>query len=289
MAPLYEELSNALADTVEAASKGIVRVEARKRLPATGIVWRENVIVTAHHVVRHDSNIKVGLPGGEIIAATLAGRDPDTDVAVLKVDQTLTPLPLAADGSLRVGHLALAIGKPGEHVQTTLGVISALGTGQMDGLIQTDVVMYPGFSGGPLVDASGRVQGMNTSGLSRGASLSIATKKINQVVDALLVHGKVKKGFLGVGAQPVRLPEKLAGEVGQETGLMLASVEAGSPGDKGGLLQGDILIALDGQPTPHLDALLMLLSGDRVGKSVSAKIIRGGEVRELHVTIGEKA
>lgn len=286
---LFEDISNAMADTVEAASKGVVRVEARKRLPATGIIWRENVIVSAHHVIRKDDNISVGLPDGSVVTANLVGRDPDSDIAVLRVEQALTPLPLAQDGSLRVGHLALAVGKPGEHVQTTLGVVSALGTGQMDGLIQTDVVMYPGFSGGPLVDASGRVQGMNTSGFNRGASIAIATKKINQVVETLLTHGRMKKGYLGVGAQPVRLPEKLAGEIGQETGLMLASVEAGSPGEQGGLLQGDIIVAVDGQPTPHLDALLMLLGGDRVGKTIPVKIVRGGQVQDVTVTVGEKA
>lgn len=290
MSELFENLSNALADTVAAVNSGVVRVEGRKRLAATGIAWDESHVITAHHVLKRDDGIQVALPDGSKASAVVVGRDKQTDVAVLRVEGGgLTPLAQAEAGSLRVGHLALAIGRPGDHLQTTLGIISALGTGRMDGLIQTDVVMYPGFSGGPLIDAAGKVQGMNTSGLNRGVSLAISTHWIQQIASTLIEHGHMRQGYLGVGAQPVRLPQAMAAEAGQETGLLLSSVEAGSPGEQGGLLQGDVILALDGEPTPHLDALLMLLTGTRVGQAVPVRIIRGGQITEVTVTIGTSA
>ncbi len=287
MSEIFENISNAMADTVDEASKGIIRVEGRKRLPATGIAWRDNLIVTASHVVRRDEGITVGLPDGSKADASLIGRDKNTDLAVLRIEGSLSPRPLAEPGSLRVGHLALAIGKPGESVQTTLGIVSALGGKHMDGFIQTDVVMYPGFSGGPLVDASGQVQGMNTSGFQRGASIAISTHTINRVVDGLLEHGHIRQGFLGIGVQPVRLAEAQASESGQETGLMVVAVEASSPAAKGGILQGDIILSLGGEGTPHLDALLALLGSEQVGQSVAVKIVRGGQIQDVQVTIGE--
>lgn len=290
MSELFKQLSDALADTVSAAESGIIRVEGRRRLGATGMAWRDGIIVTAHHVLRRDEGIKVGLPGGDVVPATVVGRDRNTDLAVLRVDAELSPLALAGDDHpLRVGHLVLALGRPGQQVQATLGVVSAVGGGRMQGAIQTDVVMYPGFSGGPLVDAAGVVQGMNTSGLMRGASIAISTATVNHVVDTLIEHGHVRQGFLGVGAQPVRLPEALAEEIGQETGLLLASVEPDSPAEAAGLYMGDTITSLDGEATPHLDALLMLLTSDRVGKTMPVRVVRGGQVQELSVTIGEKS
>ena len=289
MSDLFNNISDALADTVEAAAAGIIRVEGRKRLAATGMAWREGLIVTANHVVRRSDEVKVALPDGDAVPATVVGRDKHTDLAVLRVTADLQPMSQAGESNpLRVGHLALALGRPGEQVQATLGIVSAIGSGRMDGVIQTDVVMYPGFSGGPLVDASGVVQGMNTSGFRRGASIAIATKTISQVVDTLVEHGRVRQGFLGVGLQPVRLPDELAQELDQETGLIIVSLESGAPAENGGLLLGDIIVGLGGESTPHLDALLMTLSADRVGQEVPIKVVRGGQVQDVPVTIGEK-
>jgi S1-C subfamily serine protease len=289
MSDLFKNVSNALADTVDATAPGIVRVEGRKRMGATGIVWGDGLIVTADHVVRRDDGVKLGLPGGDIATATLVGRDKHTDLAVLRTDAQLAPLKLASpDDALRVGHLVLALGRPGEQVQATLGVVSAIGSGRMQGAVQTDVVMYPGFSGGPLVDAAGLVQGMNTSGFARGVSVAISTATIINVVDILLEHGKMRQGFLGIGAQPVRLPEATAQDLKQETGLIIVSVENDSPAAQGGIVVGDIITALDGDSTPHLDALLMSLTGERVGKAVPVTLVRGGQVTEVTITIGER-
>jgi S1-C subfamily serine protease len=286
-----------MAATVEAAGASVVRVEARRRLPASGIVWSsDGVIVTAHHVVERDDNIGVGLPNAETVSATLVGRDPTTDLAVLRAQATdLTPPTWAEPEDLRVGHLVLGLGRPGRTVQATLGIVSALGEswrtpagGRIEPYLQTDLVMYPGFSGGPLVDVAGRVLGLNTSALLRGISLSVPTPTLRQVVETLLTHGRVRRGYLGVGAQPVRLPGGLAEELGQETGLLLVSVEPEGPAGSAGLTLGDTIVALDGQPVRHMDELLALLGGDRVGVSVPIRIVRGGQAQEVTVTIGER-
>jgi S1-C subfamily serine protease len=297
MTQVLRELSNGLAATVETAGSGVVRVEARRRLPASGIVWSsDGVVVTAHHVVEYDENINVGTPGGETVPATLVGRDPTTDLAVLRVDSAdLTPPTWAEPEGLSVGHLVLGLGRPGRTAQATLGIVSALGEGwrtpaggRVEPYLQTDLVMYPGFSGGPLVDVAGAVLGLNTSALLRGISLAVPTPTVRQVVETLLAHGRVRRGYLGVGAQPVRLPAALAESLGQETGLLLISVEPGGPADGAGLTLGDTIVALDGQPVRHMDELLALLGGDRVGASVPIGIVRGGQSQELAVTIGER-
>jgi S1-C subfamily serine protease len=297
MSEFLSNLSEALAGTVAAAGQSVVRVEGRRRLPASGIVWSaDGVIVTAHHVVEQDGDIGIGLPNGESATATLAGRDPTTDVAVLRA--RVSGLAPAAHGNLedlRVGHLALALGRPGRTVQATLGIVSALGGewrtpagGQLDRYLQTDVVMYPGFSGGPLVGAGGEVLGLNTSALLRGVSLTVPASSLERVVETLLAHGRMRRGWLGVGAQPVRLPEGLAQQLGQETGLLLISVNPGSPADEGGLLLGDTIVGLAGQPVRHMDDLLALLSGDRVGQDTPVRIVRSGQLQEVQVVIGER-
>jgi S1-C subfamily serine protease len=297
MSEFLTDLSNALAAVVETAGQSVVRVEGRRRLPASGIVWSaDGVIVTAHHVVQDDDDIGIGLPNGEGSKATLVGRDPTTDVAVLRASASgLVPAARASLEDLRVGHLALALGRPGRTVQATLGIVSALGGewrtpagGQLDRYLQTDVVMYPGFSGGPLVDTSGQVLGLATSALLRGVSLAVPASNLERVAETLLAHGRVRRGWLGVGAQPVRLPETLAQQLGQETGLLLISVSPDSPADKGGLLLGDTIVGLGGQSVRHMDDLLGLLGGDRVGVATPVRIVRSGQLHELEVVVGER-
>jgi S1-C subfamily serine protease len=296
MAEMLENFSKALADAVEAASVGTVRVEARRRLPATGIVWSaDGIIVTAHHVVERDENINIGLPDGSTTSATLVGRDPNTDLAVLRVqNKGLTLLAQANTSELRVGNLVLALGRPGTDILSTIGIVSALGDGwrtpaggQLDRYVQTDVTMYPGFSGGPLIDVAGNLIGMNTSAL-RDVSLAVPIPTMTRVVESLLKHGKVRQGYLGVGSQPVRLPKALAQELGQETGLVILSVEPDSPADKGGLLLGDTLVAFEGKALRHLDDLMGQLGSAAVGKTVTLRIVRGGQLQDVKVTVGER-
>ena len=297
MAETLTQFSNDLAQLVEASGPFIVRVEARRRLPASGVVWSsDGLIVTSHHAVERDDNIRVGLPNGDTASAALVGRDPTIDVAVLRADASdLQTAAHVGPDALRVGHLALALGRPGSSVLATLGIVSALGEGwrtpaggRIDRYFQTDVVMYPGFSGGPLVDSSGGVAGINTSAILRGVSLVIPVQTLNGVVDTLVAHGRVRRGYLGVSSQPVRLPKDIEGQVGQETALLLASVEPEGPAADGGLMLGDTIITLNGQPTRHLDDLQGLLGADAIGASVPLRILRGGQLRELTVTIGER-
>jgi S1-C subfamily serine protease len=296
MPDLLKQLSNDMAATVEAASSAIVRVDGRKRMSASGVVWSAGVIVTAHHVVTRDDHLTLGLPDGSEAAATLAGRDPSTDLAVLRTEAAGLSVPTWAEPeTLKVGQLVLALGRPGRTVQATLGVISAVGGewrtgagGAVDRYVQTDVVMYPGFSGGPLVGAGGTILGLNSSALASGVSVTLPTSTIRSVVDAILAHGHVKRGYLGVGSQPVRLPDALAKELDQETALMLVMVEPDTPAAQGGLLMGDVIVALDGQRVRHVDDLQALLTGSRVGKAVPVRIVRGGQFHDLSVVIGER-
>lgn len=296
MSNVLQSVSNELAGVVAAAAAGVVRVNARRRLPATGIVLSaDGLIITAHHVVQHDE-IEIGLADGSQVKASLVGRDPSTDLALLRAEATgLTALGHAAADDLGVGHLVLALGRPGKTVQATLGIISALGDawrtpagGHIDRYIQTDVVMYPGFSGGPLVNAAGNVVGLNTSALNQGVSLAIPASTLKRVADTLLAHGKMRRGYLGISTQRVHLPENFREQLGRKSGLLIIAVDADTPAAASGLVLGDTVVALDGQVIRTHDDLLALLSGDRVGQKVPMDIIRGGELRTINVTIGER-
>ena len=297
MSKVILDLSDGLASIVGTTGLAVVRVEARRRLPASGILWSsDGLIVTAHHAIERDDKITIGLPDGATAQARLVGRDPTTDLAVMQADNLdLTPPTWAGPDALKVGHLVLALGRPGKTVQATLGIVSALGGswrtrggGEIDLYLQTDVVMYPGFSGGPLVNAAGHVVGLNTSALLRGTSLALPTTTVRRVVEDLVAHGQVRRAYLGVGTQPARLPTSLVDQVGQETGLLLVSVEADSPAERGGLFMGDTIVLFDGQPIRHHDDLLALLSGERIGATVPIRVLRSGQVQELSVIVGER-
>ncbi len=297
MAKVLTDLSDDLASVVAEAGAGVARVEARRGFPATGIVWSaDGVIVTAHHVIERETTITVGLPDGTEAEGTLAGRDPTTDLAVLRVpNKDLKPIALGEPESLKVGHLVLALGRPGESVRATLGIVSAFGDdwvtpggGRVDHYLQTDVMMFPGFSGGSLVDIRGRTLGLNTSALVRGLSITVPLATIKRVVEALLAHGSVRRGYLGVGTQPVRLPEALATKTGQETGLLISSISEGSPAQKGGLFLGDVVLAVGGEPTRSVEELLVILGDAQIGKSAPVKIVRGGQEMSVAVTLGPR-
>jgi S1-C subfamily serine protease len=298
MTNVLQNLSSDLASVVEAASPAIVRVEGRRRLPASGVVLSaDGLIATAHHVVQRESGLAVGLADGDSLEAELLGRDPTTDLALLKVPaKDLPPAAWADSDGLQVGHLVLAAGRPRRSVQATLGIVSALGDawrshagGQIDRYLQTDVVMYPGFSGGALLGAGGAVHGIVTSALFRGVSLTIPTETVKRVADDLQAHGRVRRGFLGVSAQPVELPRAAAESVGRAYGLLLMTVEADSPAEAGGLALGDTIVAFGGDPIESLDDLLGNLTGDRIGQTIELSVLRGGELISRQVTIGDRA
>jgi S1-C subfamily serine protease len=290
-----QTLSSDLATAVERAARAVVAVNARPRMPSSGVHWRSGVIVTAEHTVQVDEDITISDADGRRVPATLAGRDPSTDLAVLTVAGAATPAAeLDGPGSLKPGHIVLALGY-GPRV--SWGVVSAVGgvgrargRGEPDPLLRLDLVLYPGFSGGPLVDVAGRVTGINTSGLSRTGAIAIPAATVTRITDELLRKGRIARGYLGVGLQPVRLPENLkpkAGGAGQ-TGLIVVSIEPDGPAGQAGLLLGDVLLALDGTPITSMDDIQAVLGPDRVGSRVSALIIRAGQSAEVVMTVGER-
>ena len=292
-------LSNDLAGAVERAGRATVAVNARQRVPSSGVQWRQGIVVTADHTVERDEDITITLSDGRTAPATLAGRDPGTDLAVLKVQGVEWPVAEIGDAAaLKVGHVVLAVARPGERgLSASVGVISYLGEawrtwrgGQIDRFVRPDLTLYPGFSGGPLADAQGRVIGLNTSGLSRGGALAIPASTVNRVTDQLVATGRIARGYLGIGMQPVTVPDALKSKLGLPTsgGLVVVSVQPGGPAEKAGALIGDILVALDGKPMADTDDVQAMLDPERVGKSIAATVIRGGEVATLTVTVGER-
>lgn len=293
----FVALSNNLADAVEQASHVVVAVNARQRMSSSGVHWQQGVVVTADHTVKRDEEITVTLSDNRNVSATLVGRDSSTDLAVLKLSKAELPTAEICDASsLKVGHIVLALGR-GDGISASYGVISALGSawrtwsgGQIDQFVRPDLRLYPGFSGGPLVDVSGRVIGINTSGLARRMDVVIPAATINRVVDQLLATGRIARGYLGVGMQPVRLPDNLKSKLNLPDlgGVIVVSVESDGPAEKAGVLIGDVLVALDGSSVSDTGDVLAMLGSERVGKTINAQIIRGGTSIEVAIAVGER-
>ena len=305
------EISNGMAEAVEKAAASVVQVAGRRRGGATGIVWADGLIVTADHVVpggrhrgRHGGHGKHGKHGprnptviladGTKLDAEIVGRDHSTDLTVLRVaHEGLTPATRSAETG-KVGNLVMALGMGHGTIEATLGILSGIGDswrtgagGVISQYIQTDVLMYPGFSGGPLINTSGEVIGLNSSSLMRGASITIPNATIDRVVSQLATHGEVKRGYLGVRNQPARLPEKIAEDLGQETGLLIAAINPGSPAEESGLLVGDVIVTFSDRPIRHPDDLLSELAGTPPGEKSPMTVVRGGKLKNLNVKVGE--
>lgn len=294
-----QAISDELAAMVANVTRSVVRVEARQRIAGTGVVWTgEGAIVTADHVVEREENIRVAFDG-QTFDAEIAGRDPTTDLAVLKIKASnLIPARVADSQSLKQGNLVFAVGRPwGEEAIVSAGIVSALGkfgrnTGWgnqfKEGLIHTDVTLYPGFSGGPLADASGRIVGINSSVLGRDLSLAIPIETVARIAEQLLTKGRIERGYLGIGVQKIPLQQSLTQKLNlsQETGLMVLQVEPGTNAEKAGFLPGDILVGLNGTAIARVRELNRWLAGETGGRSVSARVIRGGEFKELSITVG---
>ena len=297
-------LSNDLADAVARAGQAVVAVNARPRFPSSGVHWRQGVIVTAEHTVQRDEEITLTLPDGQTgqtVKAELVGRDSSTDLAVLKLSGANgANLPVAeiADATdLKIGHLALAVARPGERgLSASLGAVSALsgswrtwGGSRIDQFIRLDLTLYPGFSGGALVDARGRVAGIITSG-PRNSVLAIPTATVNRVVEQLLASGRITRGFLGLGMQPVRLPDPLKQSLNLEShgGVIIVEMKPGGPADRAGALIGDVLVELDGRTISEPGDVQAALDPEQVGKTVKAKFVRAGARIELSIVVGER-
>jgi S1-C subfamily serine protease len=290
------DLSNAFADAAEKAGKYTVLVNARRRMPASGIAFGADLVLTADHVVEQDEDISVVLADGTQLNATVAGRDPGTDLAVLKLEKAAAT-PAEKAPAARVGQIVLAVGRPSEEgIEASLGTLSAINgpvrtpRGQLEQFYRTDTTPYPGFSGGPLVDAEGRVIGINTSGFGRGMSITIPAAIAWKVADELARNGSIKRGYLGIRSQPVELNAAAQTAIKREqaTGLLVVGLEEHSPAEAGGVLVGDTLVGINAHPVADHDDLFAQLSGDVVGKSTPVEVLRGGQPLSLPVTIEER-
>jgi S1-C subfamily serine protease len=289
MANELAALSDELAQVVERAGQAVVAVHARPRFSSSGVFWRPGVIVTAEHTIRREEDITVTLPDGANVPATLAGSDAGTDVAVLKVGSN-APAPIArADADPVAGNLILAIGRSQDSgVNASMGIVSAVSGswrtwrgGRLDRYIRLDLTLFPNSSGGVVVNTAGGALGIATSTLSRIAGVAIPTSTVDRVVDEILARGRVSRGYLGVGLQPVELD-------GKKPGLIVLSLEPEGPAAKAGVLIGDILISLGGVETGDTDDIQSVLEGRAVGQGVEAAFLRGGESRGVTIVIGER-
>ena len=292
------DFSNVLTSAAEKGGASTLLVDARKRYPASGIAYAEDLVLTADHVVtRDDDSIKVGLPDGKSLKATVAGRDPGSDLAVLRLaEKALTPAKTSDE--VKVGQLVLAVGRPSEAgIQASWGIVTAIAGptrthrgGMLDKYIKTETTPYPGFSGGPLLNTEGEVLGLNTSGLSHQSALTIPVSVAWRVADALAQYGSVKRGYLGVRTQPVEIPEgaRNALKRDQKSGLLVLWLEEDGPAQKGGLFVGDTIVAIGGQSASEPDDLFAALTSETVGKPIVVEVLRGGKPETVNVTVGER-
>jgi S1-C subfamily serine protease len=290
---ILSDLSHEIAQIVAGLAPSLVRVDARGGRPATGIIWADNLVLTADHVIEADDNILVtGAP--TTVKATVVGRDRGTDLALLRtLGLRGAPAPRGRSSDVRTGHVVLALGGTIGEQQLTMGIVSGSSSefrswrgGQVNALIQTTAELLPGFSGGPLVDAEGRVIGINSWNFGRGVSRALPVEIAERVAESLRTHGRIRRAYLGVGVQPIRLTETLG--LGQESGLLVVTVETGGPADMAGLLQGDTLVTVDGDPLfGRLDALFAVLRALDADSTHTFGVVRAGEVKEIAVTLGE--
>ena len=289
------ELSREIAQLVAGLAPSLVRVDARGGRPATGIIWADNLVLTADHVIEADDNILVtGAPA--TVKASLLGRDRTTDLALLRTEGLRgAPAPRGRSADLRTGHIVLALGGTIGEQQVTMGIVTGSSGefrswrgGQALSLIQTTAELLPGFSGGPLVAADGRVIGINSWNFGRGLSRALPVETAERVAESLRTHGRIRRAYLGIGVQPIRLTEDLAGQLGQESGLLIVTVEPDGPAHTAGLLQGDTLVTVDGDPLfGRLDGLFAVLRAFDVDSTHPFGVVRAGEIKEVAVTLGE--
>ncbi|HEY9902505.1 MAG TPA: trypsin-like peptidase domain-containing protein [Candidatus Sericytochromatia bacterium] len=291
-------LSNNLADVVEQVGHSVVTVQGRSRLSSSGVHWRSRIVVTADETIKRSEDITVTLPDGRTVPATLVGRDPSTDIAVLKLQDVELPVAEIGEASLlKVGHVVLAVGRPSESgLSASMGVVSAISGswrssygGLIDQFVRLDLNLYPNLEGGPLVEASGRVVGITVSG-PRRTVITIPASTINRVVDQLLAKGHIARGYLGLGMQPVRLPETLKNTLNLSSlgGVIVINVESDGPADKSGVLIGDVLVAIDGTPVSDTSDIQAILGSQTLGKTLNVQIVRGGTLVEVALTVGER-
>ncbi len=285
------QLSGQLADAVANGGRSLAAVHGRPHVPSTGVVWRTGVIVTTDHTLQRSEDITVTLADGQTAPAVIVGRDPATDLAVLRVEAATEAAVIAPPDSARAGSLVLALGRPDDAEAgptASFGILSSVSGawrtwrgGQVDRFLRPDTTVYTGFSGGSLADTEGRVIGINTTGLTRGGAITLPASTVERVVEELLTRGHVRGAYLGVGLHPVRVSE-------QQTGLIILSLEPEGPAAKAGLLLGDVLLKVNGGAVVDTEDVQSQLAAENIGQSLPVEILRGGRAMEIPVVPGER-
>ncbi|HEX4684781.1 MAG TPA: S1C family serine protease [Gemmatimonadaceae bacterium] len=291
--PSLSDLSTQLSSAVDQAARYTVAIRARRRIPSSGVIWRDGLIVSASHTVRRDGTVSIILPDGDAAEATVVGRDANTDLVVLRSADLPAPAPVADEQERAVGSLVLAVGRPGRNVSASFGIVSAVIDGwrtpqgrRVDGVLRLDLSVYDGFSGGPLVAASGRVLGVDNSALAGGSAAALPASVIDSIIDDLLARGHVRRPFIGVAVQPVSLSAATVArsQLATASALVVVSVADETPAERAGILVGDVLLRIDGRdlarPADLLDGLAAI--GD--GASATIDLLRGGDRKSLTVT-----
>jgi len=292
-------LSDDLARIVQASSPRVVSVRARRHYPSSGFRWTPEIVVTAAHTIERDEDISVILGGGETVEATLVGRDAATDLAALKMNPSGSfGAELNQTDCVKAGELALVLARsPDSGVNASLGIISAMygpwktwRGGNLDAYIRLDARLFPNSSGGAVVNARGELIGIATSALSRIAGLAIPVSTVKVVTQKLLERGFVPRGYLGLGLQPIVIPQSLREKLNlpNEGGLIVLTAESGSPADKAGVVIGDILVGLGDARIEQVEDVQAYSDSGVIGKPVQIKFIRGGALKVSTVTIGER-
>jgi S1-C subfamily serine protease len=293
------ELSNALAQSTGHAAASVVAVHTETRGSSSGVVWRPGVVVTAEHALRRDEEIQLTLPDGRVVAAALAGRDPSTDIAVLKCPEAATAITEFGDvSSLKPGSLTLVVGRTRASGPVAgLAVVSLVvaerhtwASASLVPYVRLDIGLQPTAAGGVVIDAYGRAVGMATPRFARFGAIAIPAPTVNRVVDLLLEKGRIPRGYLGVGLQSVRLPDALRQSLqrSEKGAAIVLEVEPNGPANKAGIVIGDILVMLAGRPVTRLEDIHSQLQGEAIAKSLALKFIRGGAIQETSIVVGER-
>jgi S1-C subfamily serine protease len=293
------ELSNELAQATDRAASSVVAVHTERRGSSSGIVWRSGVIVTSEHALRRDEEIQVTLPNGRVVSASLAGRDPSTDIAVLKCAEASNAAPEFGDvAALKPGSLTLVVGRTrASGPVAALGVVSLVAqdrrtwTGaSIVPYIRLDVGLQPTAVGGAVIDAHGRTVGLATPRFARFGAIAVPASSINKTTDILLQKGRIPRGYLGIGLQPVRLPDALRDKLqwDEKTAAIVMDVHPGGSADKAGIVIGDILISMAGQPVTSLEDIQSHLAGEAIGKTLPLKFVRGGAIQAGSIVVAER-
>jgi serine protease DegQ len=289
-----KELNDEIQKIARKASGSVWEVRARRRAPSTGVAWsKDGLLVTAAHTLEEEDGFDVVGPSGETHRAAVVGRDPSTDVALLRAEKAELSVPDWGDTTgLEAGSLAVVVAASRLGRKVVLTATSLVGNGwntesgsRVDRYIETDCRLFPGFSGSLVLDVSGKGIGIGTAAFGRRSALSIPIETVRRVTGSLLEHGEVKRGFLGITSYPVRLPEKVKS---QRAGLLVLSVQDGSPASEAGLFLGDVILTSDGSVVDSPTALLSHLGEDRIGKKLEIGILRAGRQESIPVTVGER-